>query len=86
MRYNPEKVKDKIEKYKDSLAFSIVKYRSRYTTISGTASTRLVNNLLKLGIDSEEKVKQMTEEQMQAIRGYSQIKLLNLYREYLLSL
>ena len=84
MRYNPEKVKDKIEKYKNSLAFSIVKYRSRYTTISGAASTRLVNNLLKLGIDSEEKVKQMTEEQIQDIHGYSQIKLLNLYRDYLL--
>ena len=86
MRYNPEKVKDKIEEYKNSLAFSIVKYRSRYTTISGTASARLVNNLLKLGVDSEEKVKQMTDEQIQTIRGYSQIKLLSLYREYLLNL
>ena len=76
-------VKDKVESSDRKLYTSIAEVRAKYTTISPNASTRLTNNLIRLGIDSIDKVKNMTNEQAVYIHGHAQTKLLDIYREYL---
>lgn len=76
-------VKDNVESSDRKLYTSLAEVRAKYTTISPNASTRLTNNLLRLGIDSIDKVKDMTDEQVLCIHGHAQTKLLGIYREYL---
>ncbi len=85
--YDPEKAKPKIEKYHASLYCSVSEFRHECLpaamTISDTALTRLVNSLVRIGVKTVTDAMNMTDEQANLISGYSQCKLLRLYREHL---
>lgn len=85
--YDPEKVKPKIEKYRASLYCSVSEFRHECLpaamTISDTALARLVNSLAKIGVNTVKDAMNMTDEQVSLISGYSQCKMLRLYREHL---
>lgn len=68
---------------RSDLEDSIINYRSKYTTISSNASTRLLNTLKRMGIETITDVLNMTDEQVDSFKGFSQRKLLRLYRSYL---
>lgn len=68
---------------RSDLEDSIINYRSKYTTISSNASTRLLNTLKRMGIETITDVLNMTDEQVDSFKGFSQRKLLRLYRLYL---
>lgn len=69
---------------RSGLEDSIMNYRSKYTTISSNASTRLLNSLKRMGIETTTDILNMTDEQVNSFKGFSQRKLLRLYRSYLM--
>lgn len=69
---------------RSDLEDSIMIYRSKYTTISSNASTRLLNSLRRMDIETTTDVLNMTDEQVNSFKGFSQRKLLRLYRSYLM--
>lgn len=68
---------------RSDLEDSIMNYRSKYTMISSNASTRLLSSLRRIGIETVTDVLNMTDEQVDSFKGFSQRKLLRLYRSYL---
>ena len=67
----------------DEITKAIREYAIKHTTVSSNATTRLIKQLLDMGLTTVAEIDSMTPDQLNQVTGYAQRKLLRFYRGYL---